>query len=135
MPVKKCSEKSAGTIIRKNRRILLIDRAFFPLGWACPAGHVKKGESAKGAASRETKEEVGLRVTSAKLLLSKKRISNKCVKSSKFHDWNVFECRVAGRVRLNKGEAKGSGWFFPEEIVKLKLEPIWEKWFKELKII
>lgn len=133
--VRHCEGKSAGAIIKRGGKILLIDRAFFPLGWACPAGHVKKDEKPIDGMRREIKEETGLATITPRLLLSRKHVKNKCVKGSAFHDWWVFECKSMGRVKMAKAEAKDIGWFPPEEIKKLKLEPIWRKWFRELKII
>ncbi len=133
--LRRCDGRSAGAVLRKGSKVLLIDRSFFPLGWACPAGHVKFGEKPIDGMRREVKEEVGLVVVKPRLLFYKKRVPNKCIKGGKFHDWWVFECQVRGRVRRSKGETKASGWFLPEEIKKLKLEPIWRAWFKKLKII
>ncbi len=53
---KHCEAKSAGAIIRKGNKILLLNRAFFPLGWACPAGHIKKGEKPLSALAAVTEE-------------------------------------------------------------------------------
>lgn len=130
-----CSQKSAGIVLWRGKKILLLDRAFFPFGWACPAGHLKKGEDPKIGALRELKEETGLLATSPKLVLAKKRIKNKCVKGSKYHDWFVFEAKAKGRLKINKSEAKEIKWFLPQDIKKLKLESIWLRWLKELNII
>lgn len=132
---KRCEGKSAGAIIRKGNKILLLNRAFFPLGWAGPAGHVKEGEKPLNGLKREIKEETGLTALKPKLLFKYPRVRNKCVKGNPFHDWWVFECFCRGRVRRDRGEAKGIGWFSVREIKKLKLEPIWQVWFEKLKII
>ncbi|OHA64147.1 MAG: hypothetical protein A2667_02725 [Candidatus Wildermuthbacteria bacterium RIFCSPHIGHO2_01_FULL_47_27] len=132
---RKCEARSAGAVIRKGNKILLIDRSFFPLGWACPAGHVKKGEKPADGMRREIKEETGLAVVAPRLLISRKHIKNKCVKGSAFHDWWVFECRARGKLKIAKREGKDIGWFSPEEIKTLELEPIWRLWFRRLKII
>lgn len=130
-----CSGKSAGVIIIKNKKILLIDRANFPFGWACPAGHIDKNEVPEKAITREVKEETGLIVKKLKLLLQKNKAKNQCSYGTKFHDWWVFECQYEGELKIDKKEAKRFNWFEPKEIKKLQLEPIWKIWFKELKII
>lgn len=131
----RCSTKSAGVIVRRGNKILLLERAFFPFGWACPAGHLKSGEKPISGMRRETKEETGLAVTNPRLLLKKARVKNKCVKGSPYHDWYIFEGKARGRLKRSKTETKGISWFTPSEIKKLKLEPIWKQWLRELRVI
>lgn len=49
-------------IIEIEGRIVLIERANPPLGWALPGGFVDYGESLEQAARREAEEETGLEV-------------------------------------------------------------------------
>jgi 8-oxo-dGTP diphosphatase len=55
-------------IDRPGKPIILIERAFPPLGWAIPGGFVDVGESVENAAIREAKEEVSLDVKLVALL-------------------------------------------------------------------
>lgn len=121
--------------MRRGNKILLLDRAFFPLGWACPAGHLRPREKPVDGMRRELKEETGLIAVKPKLVLRKKRVKNKCIKGSYFHDWFVFEAKAKGRIKRNKGEAKSIGWFTPQEIMRMKLETVWRNWFRELEIL
>lgn len=49
-------------IIRKNRKIVLIERDNAPEGWAIPGGFVEVNETVEEAARREIKEETDLRL-------------------------------------------------------------------------
>ncbi len=47
----------------RNQGLVLIERANPPYGWALPGGFVDYGESLEDAATREAREETGLKVT------------------------------------------------------------------------
>ena len=51
-----------------QHRVLLIERANPPYGWALPGGFVDVGETVEQAACREAKEETGLNVHLSQLL-------------------------------------------------------------------
>lgn len=129
--------KVAGAIIKnKEGKILLIDRKKFPFGWAGPAGHIDKDESPEETLTREVKEEVNLNIKKNKLLLHEFVEWNVCCKGTRGHDWYLYEILdYNGEVKINKEEAKSAGWYSAEEIKELKLEEVWEYWFKKLNII
>jgi FAD synthetase len=128
--------KSVGAVVRKDNKILMIDRAIFPFGWACPAGHVDSGETATKALKREVKEETGLEVLKYKLLFHEFVGWNKCSRGVKGHDWLVYEVlEWSGRIKKNVREEKNIKWVDIREIKKLKLEKVWGYWFKKIKFL
>lgn len=151
-----CDHTSVGMIVSKESKILLIERANFPKGFACPAGHVDGDESYELSATRELKEEVGLDAESLELLIDKRK-DNPCKREGgSWHHWKVYKTEALGEIQRSLDETKKAGWYGLDEIKKLGarteeyvagkiseedwdknpgLEPIWFDWFKELKII
>lgn len=151
-----CDHTSVGMIVKKDGKILLIERAKFPKGFACPAGHVDSDPDYETSARRELKEEVGLDATDLKLLIDK-REENPCRREGgTWHHWKIYEVLANGDVERSENETKKAGWYSMEEIKALGekterylkgempeeewnanpgLEPVWMEWFKELKIL
>lgn len=125
---------SVGALIEKNSRYLLIDRANYPFGFAGIAGHIDPGETPEQALVREVKEEGNIDITRHKLLFHETLNHNECSRGVKIHEWYVFRCESQDEPRINE-ESKSIGWYTPEEIQKLPLEPAWEYWFKKLGIL
>lgn len=126
---------SVGALIKVGGRYLLIDRAIPPFGFAGLAGHIDQGETEIEALKREVKEESGLKVERWRLIFEEEIIWNKCASGFKGHHWLLFECLVSGEIKQNYKESKSIGWYKKEDIKKLKLEPVWEYWFKKLGVI
>lgn len=132
----KILHSSVSAIIKRGNKILMIDRAYFPLGWACVAGHVDENETPQKTLKREIKEEINLEMKNCRLLIHEYVSWNKCVKGVTGHDWYIYQVEEwQGKVKRNIRETKAVGWFTPKEINKLNLEPVWQYWFKKLKII
>ena len=132
-----CNHQSVGVIIKKNEKMLLVDRKKFPYYWASVAGHIEDDELPNAAARREVKEEVGLKIRGLVPLLNKKRFNNPCHRGSTFHYWWVYLADCTGKVRIREKEVKRFGWFTKEEIkqmiAKKKIEPVWVKIFQKTK--
>lgn len=128
---------SAGAIIRNSEgKILMHERVSFPPGWACAAGHVEEGETPEEAMVREAKEETGLDIKKYRLLIHEFVEWNECKRGIRGHDWFLYEVeKWEGDVFAEKKEARNISWKSAEEIRTLKLEPVWEYWFKKLEII
>ncbi len=143
-------------IVEKEGKILLIERAKFPKGFACPAGHVDGDPDFETCAKRELKEEVGLEATDLELLIEKRK-ENPCRREDgTWHYWKVYKAEAKGEIQRSLDETKKAGWYSKDEIRTLGdrteaylsgkiseedwdknpgLEPIWFEWFKELQII
>lgn len=153
---KVCDNKSVGMIIKRDNKILLIERKKPPFGFAPPAGHVDDKGSFENAAKEEVKEEVGL--TSKKItLLAEDRKENPCRrKGGAWHYWKIYQVEAEGEINRSEDETKQAGWFSdgqiktlakrtekfltgnisPEEWQKSPgIEPVWCDWFRELGIL
>jgi ADP-ribose pyrophosphatase YjhB (NUDIX family) len=128
--------KSAGVIIKNQEgKILMLNRANFPFGWACPAGHVEENETPEDAAVREVFEESNLNIKKHKLLTREIVEWNDCKRGGKGHDWFLFETSTWKGELKNNGESKAIGWFSIKEIKKMELEEVWKYWFEKYNII
>lgn len=126
--------KSVGAIIKKDNKILMVDRVNPPFGWAAPAGHVEEGENLKETLIKEIKEEVDLDIKKSKLLIHEFIPWNNCKKHNG-HDWYVYEViDWQGKAKRSKRETRNMKWVKIGDLKKINLEPVWEYWFKKLKI-
>ncbi|MEK6903715.1 MAG: NUDIX hydrolase [Nanoarchaeota archaeon] len=123
-----------GAVLEHDGKFLLIDRVYTPLGFAGIAGHIDEGETPEQAIIREVKEESDCRVVEQKLIKEEELPWNLC-RHGYAHYWHVFRCVIDGKVKRNEKEEKSIGWYTPEEIKQLPLEPVWEYWFRKLQII
>lgn len=150
-----CDHTSVGVLIRREGKLLLIQRANIPFGWAPPAGH-QDGDTPRRAAVREVREETGLIVRRLRLV-HRGRKKNECRRGGYRHDWRIYEATVVTRdVHLNKREALDANWLDAAGLDRLAnrtdtrlqgrlsaqewalspgLELVWCEWFKKLGVI
>lgn len=126
---------SVGAVIKVDGKYLLIDRSMEPLGFAGLAGHINEGETPEETLFRKIKEESGLAIKEHRLLFEEEVGWNLCRAGIKPHYWYLYECEVSGELRNNAEASKSIEWYAPDEIAKLKLEPVWEYWFKKLGVL
>lgn len=126
---------SVGAIIEQGGKYLLIDRNVPPLGFASIAGHIDEGYTEVETLVKEVREESGLTIEHYRLLYEERLDWNWCSQGAEQHHWYVFFCRVSGEVRCNPREVKSIGWYTPDEIQSLQLEPVWEYWFTKFGLV
>lgn len=118
--MKICDHTSVGMIVRKENKVLLLERKKYPVGFAPPAGHVDGDESFEIAARRELEEEVGLKVKAIKLIFEGRK-DNPCRRTDgTWHYWKIYEVETEGEVTRSLDETKQAGWYTKEEIDKLR---------------
>lgn len=132
-PPKICDHKSVGVFIfyfedtrlAQDGRLLLIERATFPWGWAIPAGHLDGETSYAKQACIEVYEEVGLTFSHNDLSpFFLGRRYNKCRRrKGDYHDWEMFTT-ITSRldvVRCSPREVKNFCWAGKDQLEKLRL--------------
>ncbi len=122
-----------GIIVEKRGRYLLMERNNFPYGFACPAGHIDKGETIEEARDRELKEETGLIITDSKKIYTGVISINPCRYDGTYdHMTYIYKVKTKGRIKIDKGEFKSYGWYSKKEISDLSLEPMWSFVFNKI---
>lgn len=126
---------TSSAVIKRDGKFLMIDRKIFPMGFACIAGHIEDSETPEEALIREVREESGLEIIESKKIFEEEVDGNVCSRGISVHYWHVYECVCGGEPVLFSLEEKSIGWYTPEEIKTMDLEPIWDYWLKKMKII
>lgn len=117
--MKICDNTSVGVLAWKDGKLLLIERARFPVGFAVPAGHVDGDDTFEIAAERELKEEVGLDATNLNLILEERK-ENQCRREGgSWHYWKLYSADVSGDIHPSIEETKKVGWYSVDEIKRL----------------
>lgn len=110
----RCTNASAGVIVERDGRLLLLERRWQPLGFACPAGHVDSGEAPMEAARRELREETGLVAPELTLVLETRVTRNNTCShpGGTWHQWSVYTHSqpLTGRFMPDLREVVSSRW-------------------------
>ena len=116
---KACDHTSVGILVSRDDKLLLIERARFPFGFALPAGHVDDDPTFESAAARELKEETGL-VVRALALVAEGRKENCCRRTDgTWHYWKLYKADAESETRENGDEVRSSGWYSKADIKRL----------------
>lgn len=155
--IRRCDHKSVGIVVSHKGRILLIERAKPPYGYAAPAGHVDEHGSFYEAALSELYEEVGLSKCDLTLLREGCK-KNPCRRpGGTHHYWKIYGTEVnSGVIAIERQEVKSFIWATSKDLARLAarteryldgnvsdedwnskpgLEPVWKEWFCDLGLL
>lgn len=153
-----CDHASIGVLITSPAGLLVFERVRPPAGVAPVAGHVDQHGSPERAAHAEVAEEVGLAVTSLRLVLTAWR-TNPCRRPTADrvgHRWWIYRAEASGQIRPSADEVRAPRWRHPDQLQQLAcstvayaegqlseeqftanpgLEPVWVRFLHELHLV
>lgn len=119
-----CPLVGVGAVIVRAGKVVLVKRGRAPLlgEWSIPGGLLELGETLRGGAEREAREETGLVVRATELLGVFERLAPDADKRTRYHYILVdFLCEVVSGELQASGDADDARWFSPEEIKNFPL--------------
>jgi nucleoside triphosphatase len=117
-----------GLVVNKEGKILLTKSHKWYDKYTLPGGHIEVGETMKEAVAREVKEEVGLDVEVAELLLMQEAIFAEEFWKRKHFIFFDFLCRSKDQqVKLDGGELQEYVWEYPGAAFRLNLDSFTKK--------
>ncbi len=122
-------EPTVGALIVNNEgKILLTKSHKWFDKYTLPGGHIEVGETMKEAVAREVKEEVGLDVEVAEMLLMQEAIFAEEFWKRKHFIFFDFLCKSKDQqVKLDGRELQAYVWEYPGAAFKLKLDSFTRK--------
>lgn len=119
-----CCGTSVGALIHdEDGRLLMIERAWHPVGIAPVAGHVRDAHTDPvSALVEETAEEVGLVATGHRMLVRDLWLPNLCASPPAVipgHLWDLAEVDAAGELSPDPTETRGAAFYTADEQAEL----------------
>jgi nucleoside triphosphatase len=115
-------------IVNKQGKILLTKSHKWFDKYTLPGGHIEVGETMKEAAAREVKEEVGLDVEVAEMLLMQEAIFTEEFWKRKHFIFFDFLCKSNNQqVKLDGRELQEYVWEYPGAAFRLNLDSFTKK--------
>ncbi len=115
-------------IVNKQGKILLTKSHKWFDKYTLPGGHIEVGETMKEAVAREVKEEVGLDVEVAEMLLMQEAIFTVEFWKRKHFIFFDFLCKSKDQqVKLDGRELQEYVWEYPGEAFRLNLDSFTKK--------
>lgn len=107
------------TIIRYEKKIVLVERKNYPTGWALPGGFVDAGETVEAAARRETREETNLSLNDVKQW----RVFSQPDRDPRQHVVSVvFTARGEGTLRADTDAATARSFSLHSDLPELAFD-------------
>ncbi len=115
-------------IVNKEGKILLTKSHKWFDKYTLPGGHIEVGETMKEAVAREVKEEVGLDLEVAEMLLMQEAIFAKEFWKKKHFIFFDFLCKSKDQqVKLDRRELQEYVWEYPGAAFRLELDSFTRK--------
>ncbi len=126
---------SVGAVIEWEGRVLLFHRKLFPFQYTIIAGHWDLNDlTPESAIVREVREEAGVEIEPEKSEIVV-MLKEPCRRGADFHEWRLYQVKVAHHTVTMSEEADIIGWYSPAEIRELDLTIPTEYFLKKLEII
>jgi len=124
-----CPEPTVGAlIVNKEGKILLTKSHKWFDKYTLPGGHIEVGETMRDAVIREVREEVGLDVEVAEILLMQEAIFAKEFWKRKHFIFFDFLCKSKDQqVKLDRRELQEYVWEYPGAAFRLELDSFTRK--------
>lgn len=110
---------TAGALIERDGKFLLMRKATWPYLWDVIAGHLTTDEEPAAAVVREVSEETGLRLVKPRRVFQGEIFPDPCRRGVNIHEWFLFRGPADGGLRPDLLEVAELRWVTRAEMVGL----------------